>query len=212
MGARRRGSAAGSVVLALLLLATSACGGDGTSAGATSPSRIPSAVEQSTEPAPATATAEPEGEDAEDPASTTRAADDGDTTSGLGELAPGSHVGRLTEVRDGMVDGVAVQVIGFDKVDFLTGQEAVEAAREAGYIGPDEDSVPNDYYVRNVNPLVRLLPVAPGSPVLVLDGGSPRLVPGDLEQALAAGSLVRIELATVDGLSTVTAVEGVYVP
>ena len=100
----------------------------------------------------------------------------------------------------------------FDKVDFRTGQEAVEAAREAGVIGPDEDAVPNDYFTRNDNPLIRDLAVQPDAPVSVLVGGSPELVPGTLEEAVAAETLFTIMVVRQGEVSLVTAVEGFYLP
>ena len=45
----------------------------------------------------------------------------------------------------------------------LTGQEAVDAAVEAGYIAPGED-LPNDYFIRNENPQKREFTVADGRP------------------------------------------------
>jgi cell division protein FtsB len=44
--------------------------------------------------------------------------------------------------------------LDIDYIQFLTGEAANEAAREDGEIGPGE-TVPNDYYIRNVNPKIR---------------------------------------------------------
>jgi hypothetical protein len=136
----------------------------------------------------------------------------GETTPGLGELEPGTHHVLLEGLSDGVVDGEPVQVLALDKVDFLTGQEAVDAALEAGVIGPDEGGVPNDYFIRNENPLIRQLPVLPDSEVLLLVGGSPELEAGTLEDAVAADTLFQIQVTDVDGVSTITEVRGFYVP
>lgn len=48
--------------------------------------------------------------------------------------------------------------LDIDYIQFLTGEAASQAAREDGEIGPGE-SVPNDYYIRNVNPRIRTFPI-----------------------------------------------------
>lgn len=53
-----------------------------------------------------------------------------------------------------------------DYADFLTGEEANEAAIAAGEIEEGE-SVPNDYFIRNVNPQLRTL-LIPAPPVVVV--------------------------------------------
>ncbi|MBN1319891.1 MAG: hypothetical protein JXA87_03525 [Thermoleophilia bacterium] len=58
----------------------------------------------------------------------------------------------------GFIDRVweadGVRYLSIDYAEMLTGEEARQAAVEAGEIGPDED-LPNDYYIRNVNPKKR---------------------------------------------------------
>ena len=49
-----------------------------------------------------------------------------------------------------------------DYVEWLTGDEAVAAARADGFIGGDED-LPNGFYVRNRNSRLRTLPLADGA-------------------------------------------------
>lgn len=127
-------------------------------------------------------------------------------------LAPGTHHGELVGVESAELDGTTVQVIAFDKVDLLTGDEAVAAAQEDGAIPADQDVVENDYYVRNRNPLVRRLPVAPDAPITGLEAGSPDPVPATLAELLDLPNLVEIVVADVDGVSTVTSVAAVYVP
>ena len=47
-----------------------------------------------------------------------------------------------------------VRHISIDFAEMLTGEEAKKAAIEAGELAPDED-LPNDYFIRNVNPKKR---------------------------------------------------------
>jgi hypothetical protein len=46
-----------------------------------------------------------------------------------------------------------------DYIQMLTGEDAVAAAREDGFIGPD-DELGNDFYIRNQNPRLRTLSLA----------------------------------------------------
>ena len=79
-------------------------------------------------------------------------------------------------------DGSAVTA---DYASFLTGEEATAAAREDGVIGADE-TVPNDYYIRNENPALRELPVSEMTPVVLqtcfVDGPCVRQTAVTLEQ------------------------------
>ncbi|MDH3306885.1 MAG: hypothetical protein OEO77_05145 [Acidimicrobiia bacterium] len=72
-----------------------------------------------------------------------------------------------------------------DYATFLTGDEATAAAREDGVIGADE-TVPNDFYIRNDNPTLRELPVSEQAPVVLqtcfLDGPCVRQTAVTLEQ------------------------------
>lgn len=76
--------------------------------------------------------------------------------------------------------------LGVDPADFLTGQEAVDAARAAGVIGPDED-LPNDFFISNPEPDVATMSLA--------DDAVIALLPSD-----AAPEPVGIDLATLQGL------------
>lgn len=129
-----------------------------------------------------------------------------ETTAGLGALPEGPHYGYLKGTKLGKVEGQAVSIVGFDKVDFLTGKAAQDAAKAAG------ETLDTDYYIRNVNPLVRQLPVIPDSQITVLDGGSPNQVPSSIDEAAAKPGLYKIEVVVVRGVSLITAVEGVYLP
>ncbi len=53
----------------------------------------------------------------------------------------------------------------FDLAEFLTGEEAAQAAAEHG----DESPPPNDYYIVNDNPKLRTMPLAPGVTIRAID-------------------------------------------
>ena len=74
-------------------------------------------------------------------------------------LPDGRHFGYLTAV------GVAQEPprLVFDLADWFTDQEAVEAALEDGV--PQQDAGINGYYIRNENPLWRLLEIDPNATV-----------------------------------------------
>jgi hypothetical protein len=55
------------------------------------------------------------------------------------------------------------QTITFDLIQFFTGEAATKAAAEDNQESPP----PNDYYIRNVNPRLRTLPVAADAPITV---------------------------------------------
>lgn len=55
------------------------------------------------------------------------------------------------------------RTVTFDLIQFLTGEAATRAAAEDGQESPP----PNDYYIRNVNPRLRTLPVAADAPITV---------------------------------------------
>ena len=56
-----------------------------------------------------------------------------------------------------------------DYAQWLTGEEANIAAREDGVIGPN-DTIENDYYIRNQNPRLRLITVDEFAIVRLIDG------------------------------------------
>jgi hypothetical protein len=187
------------------LAGLTACGADGETS---SPTTV--AAGSSTTEAATTSTDD-------DPSTTgapaTTGATDGDaTTSGLGTLAEGSHTGYLRGITDGMVEGQQVSIVSFDDVDFLTGQEAVDAAIAAGDAEPGATSIDNDYYLVNDDETPISLPVIPDSQVWVLVEGSPETVPAGIEDAVAQPGIYRIEVVVVRGVSLITGVEGVFVP
>ena len=79
------------------------------------------------------------------------------TTSEPAVLADGRHPVYLKTVDPDR------QTITFDLIQFLTGDAATKAAAEDG----EESPPPNDYYIRNVNPRLRTLPVAADAPITV---------------------------------------------
>jgi hypothetical protein len=106
--------------------------------------------------APATTTAPPAGGTA------TTAGPSGNpapTTSGDsgGDLADGRHPARILAVSD------SKKTVRFDVIQFLTGDAANKAAAEDG----EESPPPNDYYIRNTNPKIRTLSIAPSVTVTV---------------------------------------------
>ena len=56
----------------------------------------------------------------------------------------------------------------FDLTEFLTGEAATKAAIEDGVI-EEGDPVPDDYYIRNRNPLLRTMPLAEEVKLLIID-------------------------------------------
>lgn len=89
------------------------------------------------------------------------------------------------EVVFAYVSGFDGSTVTADYATFLTGDEATAAAREDGVIGADE-TVPNDFYIRNEDPLLRDLEVAAGTPVVLqacfLEGPCVRPTAVTLEQ------------------------------
>jgi hypothetical protein len=79
------------------------------------------------------------------------------TTSEPVELADGRHPVYVKTVDP------AQQTLTFDLIQFFTGDAATKAAAEDN----EESPPPNDYYIRNVNPRLRTLPVAADAPITV---------------------------------------------
>lgn len=132
-------------------------------------------------------------------------------------IADGRHPTYLTGI------DVAGRTLTFDVIQFLTGDEAIAAFREDEPEDPD-GTPPNDYHIRNVNPLLRTLPVAPDVTVRVvrlLDGAGPggepwtfETLPDHLAEGLGvpAGRLAwnPYWLTVVD--EVITVVEEQYLP
>ena len=97
-------------------------------------------------------------------------------------LADGRHPVYLTGL------DVVGGTVEFDLIQFLGGAEAEEAYHR-DYPDAPPGLPPNDYYIVNENPRLRVLPLAPGAPITVLDwnaGFEPRTIGfADLPAALA---------------------------
>jgi hypothetical protein len=91
------------------------------------------------------------------PASTVPVTTRATTTSEPVVLADGRHPVLIKTV------DVQGRRITFDLIQFLTGEAAIKAAAE----DHQESPPPNDYYIRNVNPRLRTLPVRSGAPITV---------------------------------------------
>lgn len=100
------------------------------------------------------------------------------TAGCAGPLADGRHYGYVRAVD--MLS--APPTISFDPAEFLTGDEADEAAVEDGVIAEGE-AVPNDYYVRNAGTSEVEVPVAASVAVtrVECDAGCSDGVPGSFE-------------------------------
>jgi hypothetical protein len=79
------------------------------------------------------------------------------TTTEPAVLADGRHPVYIKTV------DASGQTITFDLIQFFMGDAATKAAAEDGQESPP----PNDYYIRNVNPRLRTLPVQAGAPITV---------------------------------------------
>lgn len=58
-------------------------------------------------------------------------------------------------------------IVTADYAQFLTGDEAIQAAIEEGFISEGE-MVPNDYYIVNENPQLRELALEPDAPIVLI--------------------------------------------
>lgn len=74
-----------------------------------------------------------------------------------------------------VIDRSVEPVLVVDLAQWFIGDEAVEAAKEDGAIGPRAKYVPNDYYIRNENPLLRTLAITEDADVRVLTPDLPDL-------------------------------------
>lgn len=66
---------------------------------------------------------------------------------------PNGHIKAMGFI-DRVWEAGGKRYLSIDYAEMLTGQEAIDAALEAGVIEPGED-LPNDYFIRNTNPQKR---------------------------------------------------------
>lgn len=185
--------------------ALAACGSSGGSVGTNDATSTTSTTAADT--SETTVTAPPVTTTEAGSTSTTLSNEGRDTeTTKLDTLPDGVHYGYIAGVENGKVEGQAVQVIIFDKVDFLTGADAIAAAKA--------DGVPldTDYYIRNQNQTVRRLAVVPDATVTSLKGGSPDQTPSSVDEVANQDGLFKIDVGNVRGITTVSSIEGVYLP
>lgn len=167
--------------------------------------------EPGTEPTPeattGTASPDPGTADSATPAPTAPA-----PTTAEPVIEDGRHPVYLTAI------DVAGRTVEFDLIQWLTGTEARDAWTAAHPDMPGDP--PNDYFVVNDNPALRVLPVAPDVPVTVLEHG---WAPADVTFEELPGFLA-VDLVPEDGFlwhnpfwltvtdGTVTAIEEQYTP
>lgn len=204
----RTGVAAAALALSSAAL-LGACGSSGGSEPAdtpkdtsTSTSTTAADTSETTGPPVATTSTTPGG------ATTTTLSSEGvDTeTSELDTLPDGDHYGYMAGHEMGKVEGQDVEVIIWDEVQFLTGQEAIDAASEDGV------TLDTDYYVRNENQTVRRLAVVPDASVTSLKEGSPDPVPSSVSDVWQQPYLFKINVGNVRGITTVSSIEAVFLP
>lgn len=115
--------------------------------------------------------------------------------------------------------------LGVDLAEMLTGQEAHDAAVDAGVIGEDED-LPNDFFIANPESRLELMHLADAALIEVIssDDVSKTLViePGQLEAlyegdyvgpdvyGIVPGQPIAMDITISDGL--ITAVTAIYLP
>ncbi len=200
-------AAIGSLALGLSL---SACGGDDDpDSTASTTASTPTADDDATTTSAATS---PTSTGSVPPASAT-------TPDGTPlDLEDGRHPVFLTSV------DVAARTLGFDVVQFLTGQEAIDAWQAA--YPDDPEGPPNDYFIVNENPRLRTAPVAGDATVMLVrlsEDSDADLDPGTFDElpaylALSApapgdGSALSYSpfWLTIDA-GAITGVEEQYVP
>lgn len=133
-----------------------------------------------------------------------------DLASGSG-CTPGTETGLPDGRWYGSIEAIDGRRVEFDLACWFTGAAAEAAAAEDGAESPP----PNDYYVRNVNPLVRTLDVADGTMVEWYPDFDPLLAETvSFDQWSAVGVALQLDnrgfwIETGDGL--ITAIEEEWV-
>ncbi len=88
------------------------------------------------------------------------------TTTAPGAVAAEPEITKECGILKRVYTSGSKNYLDIDYVQFLTGEKADEAAREDGEIGPGEH-VPNDYYIRNVNPKIRTFEIGEDVEIVV---------------------------------------------
>jgi hypothetical protein len=130
--------------------------------------------------------------------------------------APAGQQAEPTDMANGRHPVVVKQVdangrtVTFDLVQWFDGDAATKAAAEDG----EESPPPNDYYIRNVNPRLRTLPITPDARLtltgVTLGSGGAGATEVDLATVAAKGP-DHLFWATVQG-ARIVALEEQYVP
>jgi len=186
---RSRGLAAAAVLIATLAVGVAACGSD--EPGATEATGGDAAQPTDTGAQPAPTKAPPGGQAAEPT-----------------DMANGRHPVILKQV------SVSGRTATFDLIQWFSGDAATKAAAEDG----EESPPPNDYYIRNVNPRLRTLPVTPDARLSLtrqtLNAGGSGSAAANVEVDLAtiqANGRDHLFWATVQS-GRIVALEEQYVP
>jgi hypothetical protein len=127
-------------------------------------------------------------------------------TSELDTLPDGDHYGYMAGLEKGKVEGQDVQVILWDEVEFLSGQEAIDAAEEDGV------TLDTDYYIRNQNQTIRRLAVVPEASVTTLQEGTSGSKPSSVDEVWRQEYLFKINVGNVRDITTVSSIDAVYLP
>jgi hypothetical protein len=188
-GSRRLVAAA--VLVVTLAVGLAACGSDEPGPGDTESAGGDAAQPTDTGAAPAPTKAPPAGQPAEPT-----------------DMQNGRHPVVVKQV------SVSGRTVTFDLVQWFSGDAATKAAAEDGQESPP----PNDYYIRNVNPRLRTLPVTPDARLSLtrqtLNAGGSGSAAANVEVDLAtiqANGRDHLFWATVQG-GRIVALEEQYVP
>ena len=149
-------------VALIIALALGGCGSDEetTTTGAVTTS-VTEGTTTTTTVAPSTTSSSPTTSSVVTSESSTTTEASSTTTEALSSAEtrlPNGNIKAMGYIDEVWEEG-GTRYISIDYAEMLTGQEAVDAAVEAGYIAPGED-LPNDYFIRNDNPQKREFTVA----------------------------------------------------
>ncbi|HWD45116.1 MAG TPA: hypothetical protein VHM23_15670 [Actinomycetota bacterium] len=184
---RSRGLVATAVPIVTLAVGPAACGSDETGATESTGGDAAQPADSGAAPAQPAPTKAPAGQAAEPT-----------------DMANGRHPVVVKQV------SVSGRTVTFDLVQYFSGDAATKAAAEDG----EESPPPNDYYVRNVNPRLRTLPVTPDAHLtltgVTLGSGGADGTEVDLATVQAMGR-DHLFWTTVQG-GRIVALEEQYVP